>query len=45
MPELFGFNFGRNKRPDEPTTKSKSFVEPDYDDGATVEILTAHSPM
>jgi hypothetical protein len=35
MPELFGFNFGR-KRPDEPTTKSKSFVEPDYDDGATV---------
>ena len=35
MPELFGFKFGKSKRPEEPT-KLKSFVSPDYDDGATV---------
>jgi len=36
MPELFGFEFGRKKRPDTSPKKSKSFVPPDYDDGATV---------
>jgi len=35
MPELFGFKFGKSKTPEKPT-KSKSFVSPDYDDGATV---------
>jgi len=34
MPELFGFKFGKSKKPEEPT-KLKSFVSPDYDDGAT----------
>ena len=35
MPELFEFKFGKSKKPEQPT-KSKSFVDPDYDDGATV---------
>ena len=35
MPELFGFNFGRKKRPDAPLPSAKSFVPPDHDDGAT----------
>tara|TARA_Y100000310_G_scaffold334620_1_gene414805 strand:+ start:651 stop:2165 length:1515 start_codon:yes stop_codon:yes gene_type:complete len=35
MPELFGFKFGKSKQTEEPT-KAKSFVSPDYDDGATV---------
>jgi hypothetical protein len=36
MPELFGFNFGRKKRPEESPPQAKSFVAPDYDDGATI---------